>query len=36
MCSSNTGQIYVRGATYGNYYAVMYSWYITHSTIQNI
>jgi hypothetical protein len=24
-CSSNTGQIYVRGTTYGNYYALMYS-----------
>ncbi|EFX04676.1 npp1 domain containing protein [Grosmannia clavigera kw1407] len=27
-CSSSTGQIYVRGATYGKYYAVMYSWYM--------
>jgi hypothetical protein len=26
-CSSNTGQVYVRGATYGSYYALMYSWY---------
>ncbi|KAB8075111.1 necrosis inducing protein [Aspergillus leporis] len=26
-CSSSTGQIYVRGATYGNYYALLYSWY---------
>ncbi|KAG9234897.1 putative NPP1 domain protein [Amylocarpus encephaloides] len=26
-CSSSTGQIYTRGTTYGNYYAVMYSWY---------
>jgi Necrosis inducing protein (NPP1) len=24
-CSSNTGQIYVRGKTYGSYYALMYS-----------
>ncbi|TVY50326.1 hypothetical protein LCER1_G008508 [Lachnellula cervina] len=27
-CSSSTGQIYVRGATYGDYYALMYSWYM--------
>jgi len=27
-CSSSTGQIYVRGTTYGNYYALMYSWYM--------
>jgi len=27
-CSSNTGQIYVRGTTYGDYYALMYSWYM--------
>jgi hypothetical protein len=27
-CSSNTGQIYVRGATSGSYYGVMYSWYV--------
>ncbi|TVY81042.1 hypothetical protein LSUE1_G002775 [Lachnellula suecica] len=26
-CSSSTGQVYVRGVTYGSYYAVMYSWY---------
>ncbi|KAF7596123.1 hypothetical protein BBP40_003385 [Aspergillus hancockii] len=26
-CSSSTGQIYVRGATSGDYYAVMYAWY---------
>ncbi|EDP50906.1 hypothetical protein KXW98_001041 [Aspergillus fumigatus] len=26
-CASSTGQIYVRGTTYGNYYALMYSWY---------
>ncbi|KAJ5301654.1 hypothetical protein PENANT_c002G11523 [Penicillium antarcticum] len=26
-CSSNTGQIYVRASTSGDYYAVMYSWY---------
>lgn len=26
-CSSSTGQIYVRGAAYGDYYALMYSWY---------
>ncbi|KAE8374208.1 necrosis inducing protein [Aspergillus bertholletiae] len=26
-CSSSTGQIYVRGGTYGDYYAVMYAWY---------
>lgn len=25
-CSSNTGQVYVRGTTYGSYYALMYSW----------
>ncbi|KAL3417719.1 hypothetical protein PVAG01_10729 [Phlyctema vagabunda] len=27
-CSSSTGQVYVRGATYGGHYAVMYSWYM--------
>lgn len=27
-CSSSTGQIYVRGTTYGSYYALMYSWYM--------
>ncbi|TVY43326.1 hypothetical protein LSUB1_G001413 [Lachnellula subtilissima] len=27
-CSSSTGQIYVRGATYGGHYALMYSWYM--------
>ncbi|KAF7128511.1 hypothetical protein CNMCM5793_003299 [Aspergillus hiratsukae] len=26
-CASSTGQIYVRGAAYGDYYALMYSWY---------
>ncbi|OJJ45129.1 hypothetical protein ASPZODRAFT_100336 [Penicilliopsis zonata CBS 506.65] len=26
-CSSNTGQIYVRGTEYGDYYALMYAWY---------
>ncbi|KAE8132859.1 necrosis inducing protein [Aspergillus pseudotamarii] len=26
-CSSSTGQIYVRGGTSGDYYALMYSWY---------
>ncbi|RFU25515.1 hypothetical protein B7463_g10821, partial [Scytalidium lignicola] len=26
-CNSNTGQIYVRGATYGSNYGLMYSWY---------
>ncbi|KAI1838123.1 hypothetical protein DTO006G1_4110 [Penicillium roqueforti] len=26
-CSTSTGQIYVRGASSGNYYALMYSWY---------
>lgn len=25
-CSSNTGQVYVRGTTYGDYYALMYAW----------
>ncbi|CAI7616867.1 unnamed protein product [Penicillium glandicola] len=27
-CSSSTGQIYVRGASSGDYYALMYSWYM--------
>ena len=27
-CSTNTGQIYVRGTSYGDYYALMYSWYV--------
>ncbi|KAJ5727039.1 npp1 domain-containing protein [Penicillium malachiteum] len=27
-CSSSTGQIYVRGSTYGDYYALMYAWYM--------
>ncbi|KAE9974365.1 hypothetical protein EG327_008796 [Venturia inaequalis] len=27
-CSSSTGQIYVRGATSGSYYGLMYSWYM--------
>ncbi|KAI1850609.1 hypothetical protein JX265_004319 [Neoarthrinium moseri] len=27
-CSSSTGQVYARGAQYGNYYALMYSWYM--------
>ncbi|OAA62770.1 Necrosis inducing [Niveomyces insectorum RCEF 264] len=27
-CSSNLGQIYVRGAAYGNNYALLYSWYM--------
>ncbi|CZR61222.1 probable NPP1 domain protein [Phialocephala subalpina] len=27
-CSSSTGQIYSRGTTYGDYYAIMYSWYM--------
>ncbi|KUJ20716.1 npp1 domain-containing protein [Mollisia scopiformis] len=27
-CSSSTGQIYVRGTTYDDYYALMYSWYM--------
>jgi hypothetical protein len=27
-CSSSTGQIYVRGATSGAYYGIMYSWYM--------
>ncbi|CAK7233695.1 hypothetical protein SBRCBS47491_008698 [Sporothrix bragantina] len=27
-CSSSTGQIYVRGAAYGDYYALMYAWYM--------
>jgi len=27
-CSTNTGQIYVRGTSYGDYYALMYSWYM--------
>ncbi|CRG91469.1 hypothetical protein PISL3812_08518 [Talaromyces islandicus] len=27
-CSSNTGQIYVRGDTYNGSYALMYSWYM--------
>lgn len=26
-CSSSTGQIYVRGATSGDYYALLYAWY---------
>ncbi|KAJ5584000.1 uncharacterized protein N7459_003800 [Penicillium hispanicum] len=26
-CSSSTGQVYVRGATSGDYYALMYAWY---------
>lgn len=25
-CSSSTGQIYVRGATSGDYYGIMYAW----------
>lgn len=28
-CASSTGQIHVRGAAYGNYYALMYSWYFS-------
>ncbi|KAN0104879.1 npp1 domain containing protein [Hyaloscypha variabilis] len=27
-CSSSTGQVYVRGTTYGDYYALMYAWYM--------
>ncbi|KAI8625703.1 NPP1-domain-containing protein [Xylariaceae sp. FL1651] len=27
-CSSSTGQVYTRGAQYGNYYGLMYSWYM--------
>jgi hypothetical protein len=27
-CSSSTGQIYVRGSTYGDYYGLMYAWYV--------
>lgn len=27
-CSSSTGQIYVRGTTSGDYYALMYAWYM--------
>ncbi|RDW59727.1 Npp1-containing protein [Coleophoma cylindrospora] len=27
-CSSSTGQIYVRGETYGSYYGLMYAWYM--------
>ncbi|KAJ5378215.1 npp1 domain-containing protein [Penicillium cataractarum] len=27
-CSSSTGQIYVRGATSGDYYGLMYAWYM--------
>ncbi|KAJ5979578.1 hypothetical protein N7481_006876 [Penicillium waksmanii] len=27
-CSSSTGQIYVRGQTSGDYYALLYSWYM--------
>ncbi|KAG8168842.1 hypothetical protein KVR01_001591 [Diaporthe batatas] len=27
-CSSSTGQVYVRGATYDGRYALMYSWYM--------
>ena len=30
-CSSSTGQVYVRGTTYGDYYALMYSWYVKTS-----
>ncbi|KAJ5885532.1 hypothetical protein N7495_010042, partial [Penicillium taxi] len=26
-CSSSTGQIYVRAATYSDYYGIMYAWY---------
>lgn len=29
-CSSSTGQVYARGAQYGNYYALMYSWYVPY------
>jgi hypothetical protein len=28
QCSSSTGQVYVRGATYGSSYAIMYAWYM--------
>lgn len=27
-CSSSTGQVYARGTTYGNYYGIMYAWYM--------
>jgi hypothetical protein len=27
-CSSSTGQVYARAATYNGYYAIMYSWYM--------
>ncbi|CZR62597.1 probable NPP1 domain protein [Phialocephala subalpina] len=27
-CSSSTGQIYSRGEAYGDYFAIMYSWYM--------
>ncbi|KAJ5885954.1 uncharacterized protein N7473_008628 [Penicillium subrubescens] len=27
-CSSSTGQVYVRGTTYGDYYGLMYAWYM--------
>lgn len=27
-CASSTGQLYARAATYGGYYAIMYSWYM--------
>ncbi|KAH6652907.1 npp1 domain-containing protein [Truncatella angustata] len=27
-CSSSTGQVYARAVQYGNYYALMYSWYM--------
>lgn len=27
-CSSSTGQVYARAETYGDYYSIMYSWYM--------
>lgn len=27
-CSSSTGQVYARAETYGDYYAIMYSWFM--------
>lgn len=28
MCSSSTGQVYARGATYNGKFAIMYAWYM--------